>query len=1059
MEGDTHGREVDSQGSLGVSMAEQLNLIFSVAKEGLASIDQLDKKVRSINDSVEKTGTGWDRLSSVGGWVVGINQGLELLQKVGSLVTGIVNTMAEGAAQNRQEGFLGLNLQYEGEQLDAFKAKLKALSGGAVGEDKLLDTAGKLKMAKLTAEQTATGVGLAYLYMSTTGKEWTESTEKAYGALVNGSQEAANALGLHIDKQVVLDEAARKAGLQVLKAGDGAKLLGETEQKLAISAAMAEAGQRKLQAAMLSGGSAAEKLKASMGDLERTLAKSVGASAPKGLTGGFADLFKGNTDVTAQYEALGAMAKERKRLEGKAQRQDLSRMFATDDWTKGYFADGLKHTRGQIAEFDRNSAIVKQHLEESTGEWLKIAGERVKAYQQVSLQTVMADRASGQQLVANARSTLAETQRVYEAAKKGGASSEQLAQLKANLAFQERFTKESAMFANAIEANNVKTLRGLEAERDALVKTGQAASDRAILLGKLIPALKGAYTEEIQYGKALADGIKISERAQQAEALGLLSPEGMRLAAQARDKVTAAQERYNKAKESGYKPEIADAERAMNYAMASYSNLLIKLGVDQKKIIGIESEYRDRLKESRIEVDAMADGVGGLTRMFQALAKAGQDAWTKALPGKKGDISDQELVDRLTAAGANEKQRAKLDYIKSMQQVEGVRAAGRVNEAEALEAEAKAQRAKAKSGGGSGSQKMTDQQLLAELAIIRAVDEEARAYAELAKAYQDADQAFRKGGDQNAYALSVEKATRAYDSEIAKVKELRRVQALALEIGAVESSAAFAGKSIEEAKRSLEGSDALYQAALRWQVANGDLTEESLRALELQSKIEAASGFERDALLMDQKTDAILRQREAYLDWADSIVGATENLSAMMDLGNRINQQNGLGEAFGAGAQQWGQELEALSRSAGTAVSSMISGSKTLATDFAGVTNQVGLMYAAHNSKDAKEAFTTLGHVHMATSIPLWFTNPGAAGAEVASALMFYGLAGASGGRRSSVARSLGTAAPSEGNGNGNVTYQINVSPELWTPPEVIGDQVAGFLKASARGGSTPWGN
>lgn len=1007
---------------------EQLTLIFTVDKDGRRSVEQLNGKIKDLNKnvdatdkSVKATGEGWASWGKAfqgAVLVTGLNQGLELLGKAKQLLTDIAELQAEGARANRAEGFLGRRLEFQGQQLDAFVGKLKQATQGTLSENDLVAASNKFIMAGAKAEEAMVGIGLAWQYSMATGKEFGEGVEKAFGALINGSAEGAKALGLSVDKTKVLDTAATAAGFAVVKAGDGAKYLSAEEERLALSAAMAAEGQDKLNRTLANGGSAGERFLAAMKAIKQQLGQTLAGGGYESLTPKLSAVFK-ETSLEGRLKAYAAAQAEGRRLqtqidESNARVEAARAKYNPGDWNleaiESWEAKQTAGSRARLAKFRQDNAEVLDELRANKDEWIAIVKGRVEDLQKWDLKQTLLDRNQSKAFLEALDVAIKSNAEKLEAAKVVGD--------KAIVDALEGEAKGLKLYKDQMvgyqKELDTATLESVQVNKDRLrylEQSGEFYSDEAEGLRKLIPILD-AYTAskkeqaqaEALWASAVAGVGAVSPEVGWAEKLGLGDGTKTLEAIKMFQGLTAAKQDLDKALKSGTDAEQEQALVAyVNYA-TEMTDKLDKLGVKTEQLTALNAQLERSFSTLGFEV---ASKVGKAEVTLQDL----QDIWL--------ELDTQAIIDGNPPP-----------------------------------------KPKPKGGGSKAPDKMADWELAANRAIREAVGEEAKAYAELAKAYEEADHQFQKSKDWNKYNDAIEAATKAYDDQIKTLQELARAREVAFGVGLANDSATFAQRAIDDAQKALDAANMHYEAAIRYQVANGDLTEDQAKALDLQNRIDAATGIEKETLQLDQQTEALLRTQAAWGEFGDAIGQAGSQIQSTMGWLTQVNELHNIDSQWSEKTRVYAEQYSTLAGGIGKVVGNIGKSTKDIAVSSIQASGAVGQMFSTYTSKDAKEAATkmgwwSLGQGALLSAFGDW---PGAAAAGLAAGY-FWLFGGQSGGKRNHVARSLGTAAPSAGGTGGNVTYQINIAPQVGNSPAEIGDTLIDYLKASARGGANPWGN
>lgn len=608
-------------------MAEELKLVIKVDKDGLVSVDELQRKLVRTNEAVEKNAGTWsswmDGLKNAS-WVTNLNQGIELLGKVGAALGGIVDLMAEGERLGRQKSFLARMIETQGADAEKFLEQLRAVTNGAVSDKELREGANRFLQAGATVEATLAGISAAYRYTDRTGKAFNEGLEMAYGAIINKSVEASVKLGLVVDQTRALADYAEKT----YGTRDAVRMLTDEQKRLAIQTATARAELAGLEKGFTGAGTGAEQAKKRIEDLKDSLKGLFGGGGtPQGLTPNMKEVLQQNT-LAKQLEEYRANRDEYQRTLEALKAREYNRQNGERLGLGGvdyYEGDRVAVDSGANLQGAKSAKEYAAALETLTGK-LKdnvVAVMATVAANRAQIEGVsLLERVTDAQGTATDLKVLSQNLAQLKAARAdmvGIVPDETLRSIDREIGLAERTLADVARYQEVVKNASESAVQAAEYELTRLKLSGQGKSEEAKSLEALIPAMKEYLALCEKEGQVERDYLARGAKAVQDRTEGI-------------------------------------------YALAA--------------------AYSELSKKAPSSVDTLPQtGFGLPPGAMAAFEKWRKDRQAKASRGGRGDtdISEQELaLRRQLASATNVLQRAQLEYALALQKLNEQKAHGQV---------------------------------------------------------------------------------------------------------------------------------------------------------------------------------------------------------------------------------------------------------------------------------------------------------------------------------------------------------------------------------------------
>jgi|GEM_PF-4209096 hypothetical protein len=1052
-------------------MPEALVLRFEVDKNGVIQLQGMEDKIRGVTRATRDTNAEWDRMSGLmraSVLVTGLNQGLSVVSSLVSKVQELGQALEHIDDVMGTAKWVGQIGMAEGLLREDFISDLQKATGGRLNTEQLDEMVARLKNAEMSAESMSVVVASAFSKMTTEGHKM-ETTLKAVEMAIGGEQERGlRRVGFYVDFAAAYAKAAKELSVPVTALTRDQKLLAREMEVVRVMGGYVTPAVEGL-------GSAYGRLSASLHNLKNELLASL--SGVKGWqdVDVLTDVFK-LPDVEAQLGALPAAIADTQRqiaqLRAKADEAFRESVSPFVDYSAGgsRFADQAEDLKAQAAAMEATITIAGGIL---TGQLAKLAKDSKEAAENIA-GIPGASLASFEALDQLVPKMDASSERMLELSDMAEDLAKKMPSLSGPLGDLAKQLYDAAL-ATAEQSGRAERLMGVGNATSAAVRQWHkellglslrqkdlSAVEKQRLLGlaEVIDSYQKVNKVSIEYAATLSSVLSVTASLAKAEIiLPGGTPEAIGAVAKAMDAVGAAQSELEKGIKDSDPVAQSRAWATLEGAVESYRGALAHAGVSTDEIAkatdtltrtmamlrtqaaaGIPKSWLDGLEQIK---QTSGDASWAFARWWEKVSKPPAKTPKDSGGGggsRQADISEAELeLRQQIAAATDDLLKSEMEYELALAKLGEQHKSGSMRAREYAASVAEAEGAlnaayrQAAAAEEALHKEQEERRLDAEQEIMRTL---ASAYDRLTEAKFELAAATGALTKKEAESLMLTRRLMAADETDAKV----------LEIDA----------RITSMQREAEAQEHLADAALRLQVATGALTQQQADSIALERQYWGAEEDTRNQILaVHDRIAAIELERETMAEWEQALAGVGQSMMEAIRWGEELNQIAGQSEPFSDRTKMIAANWSALSDSMAKIVGSIGKSNKEIGIAIGESSGALFQMFSAWDSPDAKTAFNRMGIFSIAQAglFGAFLAWPQAAGALL-SAGQFFWLAGQSGGGGSKgVARTLGTSGAQQAQSGAPVYYTQNIYGLLGTP-EQVGDQVAGLLTASYRGGS-----
>lgn len=987
-------------------MAEELKLLFKVDKDGMVSVEQLEKKMGKVDKRVKDGNVSLGEMSNLlksSIVVTGINQAIQLFHQFGSMAKWMFTQFEEGVEANRAQAYFQSMAEYAGRAGADVQAALSKVTLGELTETQTQQAFNTLIEVTHDVEASIAGVGLAFEYAQRTGKGFERAVQGIMSVMATGEATTAAKFGLFLDTTTLLERAAKAAGVDV-------DLLTGAQKRAAIQAEVTAQAHAKMAKGVFGAGNSAMQAAASMKDLQSAMQQAFAGGAPKGMSPLFAEVFA-IPDLSEQVKEFAlrtaAFQEEEARLQGVA--DSASAMYEASK-AAGEGALELRkeveNATAALQDFQKQGSGSTDALSSNLQQVTADADEFLAKVEKIPLAT-RAMAGGVEDALAAREEQLSKLLRVLDETAQPGAeptaAQEALSRAYGQVTEALRMQHEARALVTNGTVSEIQTLKD---ELAALTAAGQAAEERGAFLKTMIPVLEKVHANEL----ALFDAVAKVPDAARTNMLANLGLSGESLTAAAR----------------GLR-DIEERRKALDDAMRTGTDRAQELALENLAATG--DRFVDTLRDMGVDEDRVAAAAEGMRRSLggYSLAVDVAEGKTRGLGDALREFAGPylEWVDKAKVAG----ERLSAELSRRAEEDRRAAEAGR----RAYE-ERRRQRA-------------TDSETIATLQ-----NEYAVLTGEMTE-YQ-------------AVLAAIERTT--YSTNDAQDAEIRLLHLkVAAERERQRQLQVFADMRQPEAEADLSGliADAQTLAAVRfeWAELTGEMTAYEIERMKINALPEDTALQRhikegRLAILTEKELQDAMQQRVHMLyDVADA---ARESGRAFTDAASNVSRWAsafGESEVLGERGDLLFQNIQGMGDAIGNVIQSAAEGTQGLAQAGVGVFNALGATVAGMMPGVAEAAWLMAG-LSAANALFLAFLDPVHAAQQAAAAVAYTALAVMAGGKKgaaaSTVARSMGTATPvaQTGSGGSYTVYMGNNNVFADDTPKV-GEKLIRHLAAAQYSG------
>jgi hypothetical protein len=705
---------------------------------------------------------------------------------------------------------------------------------------------------------------------------------------------------------------------------------------------------------------------------------------------------------------------EQARLEREIIESDARVAAARQKYEKGaYNLDAIeqweekqsKGSRERLAKFRVDNIRALAQLRSNSDDWVQTVRNRVKELEAINLGQVAMDKKLLDQHLANIDVSVKGNERVLEAARKLG-DSEMIKELEAEAAALAKTRGEATAYQEAISKATVEGLAQDKERLRLLETTGEAYSEEAIQLRKLVPAIE-------QYTKAQAEAAEATAK-RHVELSALLSM-GQQAPEVAFARLTGVKD--------------VEAIREISAAYADYQRQVESLGRYREMSDAVQEASLNSVWSAGVKLEEtirrLAPTYGDIDALSKSIADSAQ-LWATtiaAIPGQ-AEMSYESLRDIWD----------ELDFQQTVMNA----------------GPGKPPPSRTSRGGGSGPSDISGAELESQLRLLNAVGEQARVEAQYLEDVRVAEEAIRKSGGKaiNEYVLAIARATKSHGDETRAIQE--RTEALARETAERERQA-----DIDELSQGGEALQRISEARDRLAVLQGGLTDFQAQERALDRRSIGADWAEQTIIGLERQELAIERARAKWAGYADVVRGAGDAMQDAASSFQSITSMRGW-EGMGPQSQFVVAQLGKINDGLAGVVENWDKGGKELQASGLQMGNAIAATFAGALG-GAQEAALGMALWSGATALAMAFINPELAAQQGAAAAMYLALAGMAGGSKGSrgVSRSLGTSTPTAQGQGGGTTVNVFLSGReiIHGTDEGVGEGIVRAMNKAAYSG------